>query len=534
MNRKILLFFNGFLFFNFLFACSLRLTGKYHSDAQEEREIPSDNFEADFKIDSLEVAGECGNGIKESGEQCDDGNNIDGDGCDSNCKFSCQIDSECWDDNICDGYEKCDHYKCVEGNPVDNGIVCGTEPRKICINGTCQESYCGDNFIDTGAGEFCDPPGDNCTEDCKIACKNNNDCPSDGNPCNGDEYCDTQNTRLCQRTTPLNDGNVCNEDPRKICLGGSCQDSICGDGFTDSEAGEECDDRNTIPGDGCENNCTFSCHDDSECDDGEICNGQETCNPTTHTCQAGINASSETPCNDGLFCTLTDTCNGSGQCVGSGNPCPSGECLTNIVCHEDTDNCSYEIQPGYCYIGGICFSDGNPNPSNECLSCNSSTSQNSWTPKNNLSPCSSGICCSGNCVSGDCCERFDCPSDYCAGTATPCENFTTRAGCNAQNGCTWIYSGYCTGTYNCSDLTDTCSYCYCNWGGKGGCQGGTKDCSSYDYLHCDGCPCRWHNTSHCERTPTPCSDFHDSSSCTNQSGCNWVQYSCTNYTCQQI
>ena len=31
--------------------------------------------------------GVCGDGIKDSGEQCDDGNNYDGDGCSSNCKI---------------------------------------------------------------------------------------------------------------------------------------------------------------------------------------------------------------------------------------------------------------------------------------------------------------------------------------------------------------------------------------------------------------------------------------------------------------
>jgi cysteine-rich repeat protein len=115
---------------------------------------------------------------------------------------------------------------------------------------------------------------------------------------------------------------------------------LCGNGTVDS--GEECDDGNHIPGDGCELNCTYTCTQNSDCDDGQVCNGEESCNtsdPLTHPCMAGLNAEPGTACDDTLFCDGTEQCDGSGGCsVHSGNPCTGGsEC--NRICNETSDNC---------------------------------------------------------------------------------------------------------------------------------------------------------------------------------------------------
>src|SRR6185436_9471056 len=61
---------------------------------------------------------------------------------------------------------------------------------------------------------------------------------------------------------------------------------------------EECDDGNDVLGDGCENDCSFTCtpgsptHGDIVCDDVDPCNGFETCTKA-HTCEPG------TPAKDG-------------------------------------------------------------------------------------------------------------------------------------------------------------------------------------------------------------------------------------------
>jgi cysteine-rich repeat protein len=68
----------------------------------------------------------------------------------------------------------------------------------------------------------------------------------------------------------------------------------CGNGTL--EGGEECDDGNRVPGDGCENDCTFTCHSNFDCADAEICNGEETCDVPTHICRPA------SPMPDGFVC----------------------------------------------------------------------------------------------------------------------------------------------------------------------------------------------------------------------------------------
>lgn len=95
----------------------------------------------------------CGDGIADpaGGEQCDDGNLINGDGCSD----TCQIESFCGD-GILDPNEACD-----DGNNVD-GDGCSA---------TCMiEAFCGDGYLDPG--EQCDDgnniDGDGCSAMCEV------------------------------------------------------------------------------------------------------------------------------------------------------------------------------------------------------------------------------------------------------------------------------------------------------------------------------------------------------------------------------
>jgi cysteine-rich repeat protein len=56
----------------------------------------------------------CGDGILDPGEECDDGNNIDGDGCDANCT----IEPYCGD-GILDPGEECDDGNNIDGDGCD-------------------------------------------------------------------------------------------------------------------------------------------------------------------------------------------------------------------------------------------------------------------------------------------------------------------------------------------------------------------------------------------------------------------------------
>jgi cysteine-rich repeat protein len=95
---------------------------------------------------SLCVKEECGNGVKDAGEECDDGNKDTGDGCNKRCEL------EGCGNNIVDSYEECD-----DGN-IDNGDGCDER---------CQKEECGNNRLD--AEEQCDD-GNNKNDD---GCDNN-------------------------------------------------------------------------------------------------------------------------------------------------------------------------------------------------------------------------------------------------------------------------------------------------------------------------------------------------------------------------
>ena len=215
----------------------------------------------------------CGNGVVEGAEQCDDGNGLTGDGCERDCTFTCIADIDCFDSETCNGFEMCDlwTHTCMPGRPREDGFVCLDDPRSICIGGICFESACGDGFIDVGAGEMCEPPSVGaCAFRCRLGCMSDADCPDDGEICNGEEHCD-MDIYWCDHINVPADGTVCQADPRSVCLDRVCKESFCGDGFTDSGAGEACDDENAVSGDGCEPDCTFTCVDDEDCPPGEHC-----------------------------------------------------------------------------------------------------------------------------------------------------------------------------------------------------------------------------------------------------------------------
>lgn len=92
----------------------------------------------------------CGDGIVQSGEDCDDGNSVNDDGCDNTCRGS---GGSCNNDGNVDEGEQCD-----DGNMVDNDD---------CTN-SCTTPRCGDGIVQ--AGEDCDDGNqaefDMCPPDC--------------------------------------------------------------------------------------------------------------------------------------------------------------------------------------------------------------------------------------------------------------------------------------------------------------------------------------------------------------------------------
>jgi hypothetical protein len=305
-----------------------------------------------------------GEGFDDDGEDAPDTD--DGDGEET---FECAENAECIDDNLCNGEESCDPvtHTCLPGDALEDGFVCGSSPRAICLGEACVASTCGDGFLDTGAGEFCEPPGEaGCTDACTFACTFDGDCPDDGEICNGEPLCDPD-SHVCTTTGSAADGTDCGESPgeRRICLSGSCQQSVCGDGYTDvlADPPEECDDADGDNGDGCDNDCTFSCHGDAECEGQHDC-ASGSCNPTGHLCDFH-------PYEAGYACRpAAGVCDREEACNGSGLDCPSdGFAPSSVVCRSAVGNCDVDEMctgsaadcppNGYLEAGSAC-DDGNP------------------------------------------------------------------------------------------------------------------------------------------------------------------------------
>ncbi|MEZ4373790.1 MAG: hypothetical protein R3B07_23415 [Polyangiaceae bacterium] len=162
---------------------------------------------------------------REAGEFCDDGQNgNDADGCTDDCQASCSKDTDCADQDLCNGEERCVNDVCVNGAAV------------VC---------------------------------------------SDSDPCTVDSCVSASG--ICSFQA-LDDGDSCGGG--SICVGGSCSASRCGDGFVDASRGEECDDgKDGDDTDGCKDDCKFTCKTNADCTPTNRCQAS-TCNTTTHQCSA--------------------------------------------------------------------------------------------------------------------------------------------------------------------------------------------------------------------------------------------------------
>ncbi len=160
--------------------------------------------------------GWCGDGVLDTFEGCDDGNNVDFDGCSANCQ------SETCGDGTVQAHEQCD-----AGANRFNSPTCDPD---------CTFNICGDGLVNDLAGEECDGGGDGGGGRCSLSCLIASTC-SDGNHGNL-EQCDDGGTV---------DGDGCNSFCRV--------ELVCGNGLREPMNGEQCDDFNTISGDGCDANC---------------------------------------------------------------------------------------------------------------------------------------------------------------------------------------------------------------------------------------------------------------------------------------
>src|SRR6185503_4143697 len=203
------------------------------------------------------ITNNCGDGVQQSTEKCDDGNILDGDGCAANCG---------------------------------------------------SREVCGDFVLNAAAGEVCDDNntlgGDGCAADCKSieicgnmirdvgeACDDGNTVPGDGcsGNCKSAEVCGNGIVDVNEKCDDGDTPGGCNDD----CQGGTG----CGDGAIDKDGSgnplEECDDGNTENQDDCTNLCHLN-----HCGDGLV----QTSGTHIEGCDPFPNFGETTACN--IDCTV--------------------------------------------------------------------------------------------------------------------------------------------------------------------------------------------------------------------------------------
>jgi cysteine-rich repeat protein len=401
----------------------------------------------------------CGDGTLDAGEQCDDGNTANGDGCDSNCTLpACG-------NGVVDSGEACDDGNLVNGDTCEADCstpVCGNgvlDPGEQCDDGNlvngdtceadCSTPVCGNGILDPG--EQCDDGnqvnGDGCDDNCKMpGCGNGELDPGeqcdDGNTANGDG-CDSNCTTpgcgngILDPGEACDDGNLVNGDGCEA----NCSKPTCGNGIVDPP--EQCDDGNSINGDSCDNNCTTphcgnlicdsnescsSCPQDCgscpkpSCGDG-VCNGNESCSSCPEDCGSCPHFCGDHVCDGGETCS---------SCPGDCGACPT---CGDHVCNgsETCSSCPGDCCPPSC-------GDGVCNGSETCSSC-----------PQDCGACP--FCGDGVCNGGETCES-------CADCGL-CPGWVCRPG-DEQDGC-------CTLAHGCNRACPT--FRDCNDDGQwGGCQ----------------------------------------------------------------
>lgn len=234
----------------------------------------------------------CGDGVTDTGEQCDDANSNQEDGCSNNCRTpGCG-------DGVLQGDEECD-----DGNTVA-GDGCSF----------CLTPQCGDGVRQADFGEECDngPANNDATANaCRTDCLN--------------AYCGDS---VVDRGEQCDDGNRNNLDG----CSNTCRTPACGDGAVQPSLGEECDDGNTVANDGCSNNCLLP-----QCGDG-VRQGTEECDDGNDSdADACLNSCEIPVCGDGIVSvfeetrvftspTVTNPFGDTGRVCDDGSSCFSSPC----------------------------------------------------------------------------------------------------------------------------------------------------------------------------------------------------------------
>ncbi|RME61595.1 MAG: DUF4215 domain-containing protein [Candidatus Dadabacteria bacterium] len=287
----------------------------------------------------------CGNGIKEEGEECDDGNVLSEDGCSSTCKNEPQ-EPVCGN-GILEAREECDDGNTVSGDGCSS--VCENEisppptpPRQVCGNGIVEGSeQCDDG--NTVSGDGCSsscqnesppppPPPTPPSQVCGNGIVEGSEQCDDGNTVSGDGCSSTCRNEFSPPPTPTPSSTP------------TPPSAVCGNNIV--EDGEQCDDGNTLSGDGCSSTCQDETPQGPICGNGVIEEGE--------ACECG---------DDGV-------CGNNDDNVGGASCSQSGGISGTVVCSQD---CTSLSNINCVYPGNTIYVDATL--TQDCISDNYSVSQ---------------------------------------------------------------------------------------------------------------------------------------------------------------
>ena len=289
----------------------------------------TDTSSADGMSESGGPPAQCGNGVVEEGEDCDEG--AESAACNADCTTATCGDGhvnpaagEICDDGNDDSEDGC-NAMCMPGDCGDGVVVApetcddaNQDQTDDCV--ACQAATCGDGFTQAGA-EDCDDANDDDTDTCPSTCTTAY-C-GDGFVLAGSEACD--------------DGNA---DDTDACIS-SCVEASCGDGFVQAGV-EACDDADTDDDDDCPSTCQ-----PAACGDGFVHAGVEACDDGNGNPDDGCDA-----------CSLTcgDDCWSDAGCVTDAGRCIRFTCTDGTNSATACDTC-FGWQPityGQWLMGGYC------------------------------------------------------------------------------------------------------------------------------------------------------------------------------------
>lgn len=228
---------------------------------------------------------------------------------------------------------------------------------------------------------------------------------------------------------------------------------VCGDGK--KEGSELCDDGNTANGDGCEEDCTYTCkagtaEGDRKCNDGNPCNGEEKCG-TANKCETGTALAEGASCGTGKMCKM-------GACVeitcGDGTTTAPEECDDGNVDNGDgCDSCKFSCVSSdttrNCAATDACMNNG---------TCDDTTHKcTAGTAKADGTACGSGMVCkSGACSAATCGDGFVTGTEQCDfgtgnGAGTGCEVDCKFSCTKSPDSC--VDTNPCNGTEVCANVT---------------------------------------------------------------------------------